>query len=74
MKSTSMMGIVLIVLGALALIYQGFTYTHQEKVLDVGPIHATRDEKESVPISPIVGGLALAGGVALLLIGAKQKS
>jgi hypothetical protein len=69
-----MMGIVLIVLGALALIYQGFTYTHQEKVLDVGPIHATRDEKESVPISPIVGGLALAGGVALLLIGAKQKS
>jgi hypothetical protein len=74
MKSTSMLGIVLIVLGALALVYQGFTYTHQEKVLDVGPIHATRDEKESVPISPIVGGLALAGGVALLLFGAKQKA
>jgi hypothetical protein len=74
MKSTTMLGIVLAVLGALALVYQGFSYTRQEKVLDVGPIHATREDTERIPIPPIVGGLALAGGIALLIIGAKQKT
>jgi len=74
MKPISMAGILLIVLGALALVYQGFTYTHREKILDVGPIHATTDERKQIPIPPIFGGLALAGGVALLAFGAKQKS
>jgi uncharacterized membrane protein len=74
MKATSMAGIVLVVLGVLALVYQGFSYTHRERILDVGPIHATADEQKQVPISPILGGLVLAGGVALLLIGAKQKT
>jgi hypothetical protein len=64
----------LVVLGVLALVYQGFTYTRQEKVLDVGPIHATRDAQERVPLPPIVGGLALVCGVALLVVGAKQKA
>ena len=74
MKSMTLAGILLAVLGMLALIYQGFTYTHREKVLDVGPIHATRDEKEHVPLPPIIGGLALVGGVVLMVAGAKQKS
>ena len=74
MKSITVLGLLLVVLGILALVYQGFTYTRQEKVLDVGPIHATRSDQERVPLPPIVGGLALAGGVALLVIGAKQKS
>jgi len=73
MKSMSMAGILLIVLGALALAYQGITYTRQEKVLDVGPIHATKDTQEQIPIPPILGGLALAGGIALLAVGARQK-
>lgn len=66
MKPTSIAGILLVILGVLALAYQGFTYTHREKVLDVGPIHATKDTQETVPISPIVGGLALVGGIARL--------
>ena len=73
MKSITVLGILLIVLGALALAYQGFTYTRQEKVLDVGPIHATREDRERIPIPPILGGLALLGGVVLLVAGAKQK-
>jgi len=72
MKSTTVLGILLVVLGILALIYQGFSYTREEKVLDVGPIHATRDETRHVSLPPIIGGLALLGGAALLAIGAKQ--
>jgi hypothetical protein len=74
MKTISMLGILLAVLGILALVYQGFSYTRQENVIDVGPIHATRDDREHIPLPPIVGGLALLGGVALLVMGAKQKA
>jgi hypothetical protein len=74
MKSMSMLGIVLVVLGILALVYQGFSYTRREKVIDIGPIHATADRQEHVPLPPIVGGLALAAGVVLLVMGAKQKA
>lgn len=64
----------MIVLGALALAYQGFDYTHQEKVLDVGPIHATAEEQKHVSIPPVLGGLVLAGGIALVILGAKRRS
>jgi hypothetical protein len=74
MKSTAMLGIALIVLGALALAYQGFSYTRREKVLDIGPIHATADSREHVDLPPIVGGLALAAGVILLFMGAKKAA
>jgi hypothetical protein len=74
MKPSSLAGILLVVLGALALAYQGFNYTHREEVLDVGPIHATRDAQEHVSLPPILGGLALIGGVALLVVGARQKA
>jgi uncharacterized membrane protein len=74
MKSITILGLLLAVLGILALVYQGFTYTRQKKVLDVGPIHATRDDRQRVPLPPIVGGLVLAGGIALLVVGAKQRA
>ncbi len=74
MKSTTILGIILAVLGALALVYQGFSYTRQKKVVDIGPIHATADTREHVPLPPIVGGLALAAGALLLVMGARQKS
>jgi drug/metabolite transporter (DMT)-like permease len=61
------LGIVLLVVGALALAYQGFTYTTQKKILDVGPVKATREEHHTVPIPPIVGALALIGGVVVLI-------
>jgi hypothetical protein len=74
MKSTTLLGIVLAVLGVLALVYQGFSYTREEKVIDIGPIHATADTQEHVPLPPVVGGLALAAGAVLLVLGARQKA
>ena len=74
MKSITLLGILLAVQGILALVYQGFNYTRQENVIDIGPIHATADTQEHVPLPPIVGGLALAAGAVLIAIGAKQKA
>lgn len=73
MKPVTLVGILLIIFGALALAYGGIQYTHQEKVLDIGPIHATREEHEQIPLPPLLGGMALVGGVALLVIGVRQK-
>ena len=72
MKPVTLAGIVLVVLGALALAYQGFNYTREKNVVDLGPIHATVDSQEHVPIPQIVGGIALAAGLGLLLMGAKK--
>jgi uncharacterized membrane protein HdeD (DUF308 family) len=74
MKPMAWLGILLIVVGGLALAYQGFTYTHQEKVLDVGPIHASADKHDRVSIPPIVGALMLIGGIVLVVGGAKKGS
>ncbi len=62
-------GIALVVLGLAGLAWGGFTYTTKEKVIDVGPIHATRDETHNIPVPPIAGGIALVGGIALLVMG-----
>ena len=74
MKPIIWVGILLIVLGALVLAYQGINYTRQKKVLDVGSVHLTTETHERIPLSPILGGLALAGGVVLLVMGARNKS
>ena len=62
-------GMILIALGLLGLAWGGFTYTTREKVVDIGPIHATRDETHHVPLPPIAGAVALVGGIVLLLAG-----
>jgi hypothetical protein len=74
MKSTSLVAIVLIVLGVVALLYQGITYTKRETVLDLGPIHATAERQKTIPLSPIIGIAAVAGGVVLLLTGSRKRS
>lgn len=60
-------GIVLIAVGLVSLAYQGITYTSRETVLEVGPIKASADKEKRIPLPPILGGIALVGGVALLL-------
>ena len=62
------MGFLLIVIGILALVYGGISYSRQRTVLDVGPIKATATEQRNIPLSPIVGGIAIVGGLALLVV------
>jgi drug/metabolite transporter (DMT)-like permease len=66
------LGVILIVLGLFGLAWGGFTYTTREKVVDIGPIHATREKTHNVPLSPILGAVALIGGIVLLVAGRKE--
>jgi hypothetical protein len=59
--------IALIVIGLTGVAYGGVSYWHRDRIIDIGPIHATIEKKEKIPISPIVGGIAVAAGVGLLL-------
>ena len=72
MKLISVAVVVLIVLGLAALVYQGITYTSHETVVDIGPLHATADREKTLPLPPIVGIVAVAGGVALLVAGVRK--
>ena len=66
------LGIILIVLGLFGLAWGGFTYTTTEKVVDIGPIHATREQTHNVPLPPIAGAVALIAGIVLLVTGKKE--
>jgi hypothetical protein len=66
-------GVILVALGLFGLAWGGFTYTTREKVVDIGPIHATREKTHDVPVPPIAGALALIGGIALLVLGRKNS-
>ena len=66
-------GVVLVVLGAAALIWPKISYTQRETLVDVGPVNVTADTRKSVPLSPILGGIVLAGGVALIVVGARKS-
>jgi len=72
MRTSTLLGIVLIVIGIFALAYQGISYTKREKIVDVGPIHATKDTTKTIPLPPILGGLSLIGGIVLIAAGAKK--
>jgi len=72
MKINTLVGIVLIVIGIVAFAYQGITYTTREKVVDIGPIQMTAEKTKTLPLPPIVGGVALVGGIVLLVLGSKK--
>ena len=65
--------IVLIVAGVLALAYGGISYTREKKVVDIGPIEATAKTRETIPLPPLLGVAAIAGGVVLLVVGARKR-
>jgi hypothetical protein len=66
MRSGTLIGLALVVLGILALVYQGIDYTKHKHVVDIGPIHATADEHKTIPLPPILGATALVGGIVLI--------
>ena len=74
MKPISIVAVLLIVFGIVALIYQGITYTKRETVIDIGPLKATTERQKTLPVPPVVGGLALVGGIVLLVAGSRKSS
>jgi hypothetical protein len=72
MKAPTLIGIILIILAVIAFSFQGITYTKREKVLDIGPIEATAEKKETIPLPPVLGAAALIGGIALVFVGSKR--
>ena len=69
-----LIGVLLIVFGLVALLVGGIRYTRREKVLDIGPVQATRETHEMIPLSPIAGVVAVAGGVVLLVAGSRSRT
>lgn len=72
MKTNTVFAIILIALGIVTFAYQGITYTTKEKVVDLGNLQMTTEKTKTLPLPPIVGALALVGGIALLVIGRKN--
>jgi hypothetical protein len=72
MKASMIVGILLIVLGVVALGYEGISYTTREKVVDIGPLQASVEKKKTIPLSPVLGGAALLGGIVLVIAGARR--
>jgi hypothetical protein len=73
MKTNTIIGIILIVIGIVALAYQGITYTTREKVVDIGPIQINSDKTKTIPLPPILGGIALIGGIVLVVAGGRKN-
>ena len=74
MRTIAIVGIVLIALGLGALAYQGITYTSRETIVDVGPIHATAERQRRLPLPPVLGIVAVGGGVVLLIAGMRKRA
>jgi uncharacterized membrane protein YidH (DUF202 family) len=72
MRPAGIIGIILIIIGVIALAYGGFSYTKREKVIDAGPLQVSADKQKTVPLPPILGGLCLAGGIVLLITGSRR--
>jgi uncharacterized membrane protein YidH (DUF202 family) len=66
-------GIILIVIGVIALAYGGISYTRQETIIDIGPIEATAERRETIPLPPVLGALALVGGIVLVVAGSRRR-
>jgi uncharacterized membrane protein YidH (DUF202 family) len=74
MKPATVIGIVLIVIGVIALVWGGISYTREETVLDLGPAELKAERRETIPLPPVLGGLALVGGVILVVVGARTRT
>ena len=72
MKPILLLGIVLVIAGAISLAYHGITYTTHEKVLQIGPIEATKKTEKTIPLPPVLGGVLLAAGIVIIVMGVKK--
>ncbi len=72
MRPAGIVGILLIIIGVIALAYGGITYTKREKVIDAGPLQVSADKEKTIPLPPILGGLCLVGGIVLVVAGSRK--
>ena len=72
MKIYALVGIVIIVIVIFAFAYQGFTFTTREKIVDLGPLQMTAEKTKTIPLPPILGAIALVGGIVLLVVGNRK--
>lgn len=73
MKGAMAVGVALLILGIVALAYQGITYTTHEKVIDLGPLKASVEKEKTIPLPPVLGALALVGGIVLIAVSARGR-
>jgi hypothetical protein len=74
LRTATIAGIVLVIIGVISLAYQGITYTTRETAVDLGPIEIVDEERKTIPLPPILGALALIGGITLLTVGARKHA
>jgi len=72
MRTTTLLAVILIAIGIVAFGYQGISYTTKENVVDIGPLKVTTEKTNTLPLPPLVGGIALVGGIVLLAVGRKK--
>lgn len=72
MKPVGVVGIILIIIGIVALAYGGITYTKREKVIDAGPLQVSADRDKTIPLPPVLGGICLVGGIVLVVVGNRR--
>lgn len=73
MKAATIVGVLLVILGVVGFAMGGFSFTHEKKDVDVGPVQISHESTKHVPIPPILSGLAMVGGIALIVVGSKSK-
>jgi hypothetical protein len=74
LRPITVLGAALIVLGLIALVYQGITYTSRETIVDIGPLHATTDRQKTLPLPPVLCIAGVVGGVVLLIAGVRKHA
>jgi hypothetical protein len=73
-KVMLLIGVVLVILGVIGLAYEGFTVTHEKKIVDIGPVQASKKEQETIPIPPILSWVAIGGGAVLIFAGFRRTA
>ena len=73
MAPARIVGTILVVIGIVALVWGGISYTREEKVVDLGPLEATAETRETIPLPPLLGGIALVAGIVLLVIPSRRR-
>jgi uncharacterized membrane protein HdeD (DUF308 family) len=72
MKPIAVLGVILIIIGVVALAYQGISYTKKDKVVDLGPLKVETEKKETIPLPPVLGVVAIVGGIVLIAVSARR--